>query len=609
MGSALGAELGAVRVHDDPAAASLTQALGARALAVGSHVAFAPNQYEPGTPLGDALIAHELAHVIQQRGAGELSRAVDPDASLEADADTAARSAVDVLYGGPGGRRGLGPALRSGLSLQRCNGTKTPTPTVSTAGAGPDLLAGTHAATADQHAHVEAILHPGSTVVAGPVGVPPVVHPPPAMTGAGVGKAFEKEMLATLKAGVHGWAAAFNALKAKGPPAFPIAQAHDIAKAAQDQVENHFGPLIQSASREPGDLYHPGAFDLSTVLGDESTRAIDDGTRQGWTHYWMTLSDLGQPVLDKYHCLEDRDTAEFNRVLEKYALDPANKADIDDAIHSWPAEAGTATVFIQPYTDADPKKLRENRWDLFTTLIHEMMHKVAHPNFEATSTAVGGTAQKYMTEGFADLMRHDVWDGPSGLQAFLATPAAAPLRLKVEGAVYPYDASVIKYHRDYDEVAQARLIAAQVGMENCKAAFFLGRTELLGIGAGTSATTSLAGLSEWSPMEETDSNVYTVQAGDSWQLIADKTGVPGSAMTKADRSALPSGWVAAAGDRIRVPGIRYVHAVQGDTLASLAAQNGVTVASVAAANGFPPGSAATTVVAKGRRILIPHRIP
>ena len=69
-----------VRLHDDPAAARLTRSLGARALAVGEHVAFGPNEYEPGTPVGDALIAHELAHVVQQGAAGgpaAIARLVD----------------------------------------------------------------------------------------------------------------------------------------------------------------------------------------------------------------------------------------------------------------------------------------------------------------------------------------------------------------------------------------------------------------------------------------------------------------------------------------------------------------------------------------------------
>lgn len=56
---------------------------GARALTVGSDIAFAPGQFEPGTPVGDALIAHELAHVLQQdplAAGGGASGAYERDA-------------------------------------------------------------------------------------------------------------------------------------------------------------------------------------------------------------------------------------------------------------------------------------------------------------------------------------------------------------------------------------------------------------------------------------------------------------------------------------------------------------------------------------------------
>ena len=121
MGGALGADFSGVRVHDDPGAAELTRSLKSRAVAVGRHVAFAPNQFEPGTPVGDALIAHELAHVVQQGAATTVGRSVAASAgTLEADADAAAAEAVLALHGTGRPRRGIGPAMRSGLALQRC---------------------------------------------------------------------------------------------------------------------------------------------------------------------------------------------------------------------------------------------------------------------------------------------------------------------------------------------------------------------------------------------------------------------------------------------------------------------------------------------------------
>ncbi|HEY4146801.1 DUF4157 domain-containing protein [Pinirhizobacter sp.] len=57
-----------VRVHDDSAAARSAADVDALAYTVGSHVVFGAGQFSPGSPNGRHLLAHELAHVVQQRG-------------------------------------------------------------------------------------------------------------------------------------------------------------------------------------------------------------------------------------------------------------------------------------------------------------------------------------------------------------------------------------------------------------------------------------------------------------------------------------------------------------------------------------------------------------
>jgi Domain of unknown function (DUF4157) len=57
-----------VRVHADTRAAESAGLLNASAYTVGSDVVFAPGAYQPRVLEGKRLIAHELAHVIQQRG-------------------------------------------------------------------------------------------------------------------------------------------------------------------------------------------------------------------------------------------------------------------------------------------------------------------------------------------------------------------------------------------------------------------------------------------------------------------------------------------------------------------------------------------------------------
>ncbi len=61
-----GRDFGDVRVHADARAAEAAEAVHALAYTAGQDVVFGTGQYAPGTSAGQALIAHELAHVAEQ---------------------------------------------------------------------------------------------------------------------------------------------------------------------------------------------------------------------------------------------------------------------------------------------------------------------------------------------------------------------------------------------------------------------------------------------------------------------------------------------------------------------------------------------------------------
>jgi len=93
MATALGDDFGDVRVHTDPLAGTLAQAVQARAFTTGADIYFGGGEYRPASADGRELLAHELRHVVQQRGAptaGELT-VTDPAGELERDAEQAAR--------------------------------------------------------------------------------------------------------------------------------------------------------------------------------------------------------------------------------------------------------------------------------------------------------------------------------------------------------------------------------------------------------------------------------------------------------------------------------------------------------------------------------------
>jgi Domain of unknown function (DUF4157) len=99
MESRFGRDFSAVRVHTDTAAATSSDRLGARAYTAGSHIVFARDEFRPSTAAGAHLLAHELAHTLQQPATPRnVHRVGHPDDVAE---HAAARAAADAMDVGP----------------------------------------------------------------------------------------------------------------------------------------------------------------------------------------------------------------------------------------------------------------------------------------------------------------------------------------------------------------------------------------------------------------------------------------------------------------------------------------------------------------------------
>ncbi|MET0646931.1 MAG: DUF4157 domain-containing protein [Pyrinomonadaceae bacterium] len=105
-----GHDFSKVRVHADERAAESARSVGALAYTVGNNVVFNAGQFAPQTRPGLHLLAHELAHVVQQQG------------------DAGARSVASESSEG----RSDAPGLRSGPALARQTGDESPPPSTST---------------------------------------------------------------------------------------------------------------------------------------------------------------------------------------------------------------------------------------------------------------------------------------------------------------------------------------------------------------------------------------------------------------------------------------------------------------------------------------------
>src|SRR5262249_10225970 len=119
MEARFGHDFSRVQVHTDAAAAAAARAVSALAYTVGSHVVFGAGQYAPRTSAGRQLLAHELAHVLQQRssaappadlGTGDVH---DP---AEAEAD---RLADQVLHSPVPDRPAARPVTQTPAAVRR----------------------------------------------------------------------------------------------------------------------------------------------------------------------------------------------------------------------------------------------------------------------------------------------------------------------------------------------------------------------------------------------------------------------------------------------------------------------------------------------------------
>ena len=112
MEDRMGDSFGDVRIHTGSTAAAACESINARAFTVGNHIAFNSGEYDPSSPEGQHVIAHELAHVRQQtQGAvsmlpqEDIELEVDPDPALEREVE---ETAQQVMEGGELGIQRLG---------------------------------------------------------------------------------------------------------------------------------------------------------------------------------------------------------------------------------------------------------------------------------------------------------------------------------------------------------------------------------------------------------------------------------------------------------------------------------------------------------------------
>ncbi len=121
MAASFGADFNEVNIHTDAEAAGMSESMDAHAFTYGQDIYFNKGKYNPGTLEGDALLAHELAHTVQQKDGHQAG--MQSDSILESDAD---RSTEAFILNHQSGKERAGehkvmPKSKTGLKISRCS--------------------------------------------------------------------------------------------------------------------------------------------------------------------------------------------------------------------------------------------------------------------------------------------------------------------------------------------------------------------------------------------------------------------------------------------------------------------------------------------------------
>ncbi|MCB9676465.1 MAG: DUF4157 domain-containing protein [Alphaproteobacteria bacterium] len=99
MEKAFGRSFAGVRVHVGGRSAAAAEALNAQAVALGSHIHFGEGHFAPGTTAGDAVIAHELTHVVQAEEGRLPSTGGISDPMMAAEREAYGNESISALSG------------------------------------------------------------------------------------------------------------------------------------------------------------------------------------------------------------------------------------------------------------------------------------------------------------------------------------------------------------------------------------------------------------------------------------------------------------------------------------------------------------------------------
>lgn len=517
-----------VRIHNDSRAAESARSLDALAYTYGNNVVFGSGRYDPVSASGKHLLAHELAHVVQQSSGGpkKISRATTisgqnvtidyGDVMKVTDTPADIKRRIEVFTGKPpipdvvkkiialayDQQRWLLFALdilmdntnKAHNALGRNNAVERLIDQAAISKTIP-------AADKDKFAEVkkfvqEVMLTSGWTAVA----VAKDITGPNKTDRAAITKifnpadeegdknpfdkaVFDQKMNKLLK----------DYLKQVDPGVWKntgkqsMTEIEGIGDIILDEAKAYFYPYTTASSASMFHLKSPwkaskNIVDANTVPANEKQRkdyVINRASKILWNQ------DIRPPLLPEkdifktVHYNDKRDSAYFDALVEGIEKDPVQQPILDRIVQhtAWKKESGVKTqIGISSEYDATKTSECKARWKTIDILCHEVLHALVHPDFERAADKQGFA--QVGTEGFTEVLGTELFNK----HIIMKAGWKPDFKVKLESGLLntpcgsPDDGTI-----DYGSAgAGAEEIRKKIDYPAMKAAYFLGRTDLAG---------------------------------------------------------------------------------------------------------------------------------
>lgn len=443
MEQRFGHDFSRVRVHDDTRAAASARAIDARAYSAGSQIVFGEGQYAPGMNAGRRLLAHELAHVVQQ---GSVSQ----PRVMRAPADPADKARYPTEH---------------------------------------------------ERGKVQEILNTNQTAAqqSGNTTVDPVTKPDEFRTEM---KGCMNDYIGKVLPGAQARESSSTSLD--------LPQVQSMADVAQKEVDRFFKPYLKAAVYSSEEKKRLDKFKLRDAIHMVSTRHSDAKLIAcNWLSSRMQDA-CGQKIGDfnvmasiskaKDSCFPatpsstpsttptttppgERDQALFQSVRDD--IFSARQSDLETIAKFQSSFEGFGESFIQDKIkpesgDTGNMTMRRGRWQAFGTIIHEMLHAIAHEKF---NEAIHGVEKQGIgVEGFAEYFARTVY-----YDVRQRAEKDDALRASIEGVNEPFDLDLApdRTGGTYDTyVSAVEAIKTEIAgnEESLRVAYFMGKVEYIGLG-------------------------------------------------------------------------------------------------------------------------------